>query len=104
MPHLTENKENHWFVYILRCNDNSLYTGITTNLRRRLGEHNSATSTTKYTRARQPLTLVYVEAMANRSAATSREYQIKKMSREEKERLILTSQDSMKNLVPPPSK
>ncbi len=90
MQDMTKDKEHHWFVYMLRCNDNTFYTGITTNLQRRLNEHNSSTSTTRYTRARQPVTLVYTEPAKDRSTAASREYQIKKMPRKEKEQLLST--------------
>lgn len=77
-----------WYVYILRCNDNSLYTGITTHLARRLKEHNSINSKTRYTRPRQPVMLVYYETYANRSEASQREYAIKQMSKLEKEALL----------------
>ena len=77
-----------WFVYILRCADNSLYTGITTNLERRLDEHNATKSATRYTRARQPVTLVYQEFASSRSEASRREAQLKKLKKEEKEELI----------------
>ncbi len=91
MQDTTKDKGHHWFVYILHCNDGTFYTGITTNINRRLNEHNSPTSTTRYTRTRQPVTLVYTEPAKNRSAATSREYQIKKMPRKEKEQLLATA-------------
>jgi len=80
-----------WFVYLLRCADNTLYTGITTDLNRRLDEHNGKTSTNKgarYTRSRRPVMLVYSETFANRASASQREYAIKKLSRCAKEQLI----------------
>ncbi|CAA6800280.1 MAG: COG2827: putative endonuclease containing a URI domain [uncultured Thiotrichaceae bacterium] len=77
-----------WFVYILRCADDTLYTGITTDLKRRLHEHNHETLGARYTRARRPLALVYSEEATNRSAASKREYAIKKLSRLQKEQLI----------------
>ena len=80
-----------WFVYLLRCADNTLYTGITTDLNRRLDEHNGKTSTNKgarYTRSRRPVCLVYSETLANRASASQREYAIKKLSRCAKEQLI----------------
>ena len=83
-----------WFVYILRCADETLYTGITTDLERRLLEHNSEKSVTKYTRVRQPVKMVYQEAVASRSEAGQREAAIKKLKRNEKEALINTFQDS----------
>jgi putative endonuclease len=79
---------NDWTVYMLRCADNSLYTGITTDLVRRVEEHNGKKSISKYTRARQPVTLVYQEKAESRSLASQREYQLKKLSRKQKETLI----------------
>jgi putative endonuclease len=77
-----------WMVYILRCSDGSLYTGITTNLQRRLLEHNSPTGGCKYTRSRRPVALVYSEVAASRSEATQRESQIKSLSLPQKRRLL----------------
>ena len=87
-----ESKAEHdeWFVYILRCSDNTYYTGITTDIDRRLNEHNSNGSTTRYTRSRRPVSLAYLEQAADRSTASAREYRIKKMSRKAKEALILS--------------
>lgn len=81
--------KQHWHVYILRCNDNTLYTGITTDLQRRLAEHNNAgKKAARYTRARKPVTLVYQERVASRSVAATRESAIRKLSRAEKQKLI----------------
>ncbi|MDH5301530.1 MAG: GIY-YIG nuclease family protein [Gammaproteobacteria bacterium] len=77
-----------WFVYMVRCADQSLYTGITTDLQRRLQEHNDSALGARYTRSRRPVALVYHEACADRSAASIREAQIKRLSRPAKERLI----------------
>lgn len=77
-----------WCVYILKCADNTLYTGVTTNLERRVVEHNAKKSITKYTRVRQPVELVYSEKCKNRSEATQKEAAIKKLSRLEKKKLI----------------
>ena len=80
-----------WFVYIVRCSDKSLYTGIATDVGRRLDEHNNNTSLgAKYTRARRPVELVYQETVSSRSAAASREHAIKSLSKPEKEILIRT--------------
>ncbi len=76
-----------WFVYILRCADESLYTGITSNLNRRLTAHNSGRGA-KYTRGRGPHELVYSEACGDRSTASKREYAIKALSRKDKISLI----------------
>ena len=77
-----------YFIYILKCNDDTLYTGITTDVKRRLSEHNSSQKGAKYTKARRPVTLVYTEELADRSSACKREYAIKQLSRDEKKVLI----------------
>lgn len=76
-----------YFVYILQCKDNSLYTGIAKDIEKRLKEHSDG-SGSKYTRARLPLKLVYSEKVDNRSKALKREIGIKRMSRKAKEALI----------------
>ncbi len=81
-------KNNQWFVYILRCADNSLYTGITTDVKRRVEEHNELNLGARYTRMRRPVTLVYQEEVESRSAASKREYLIKKMKKQQKEALL----------------
>lgn len=81
-------KSNDWFVYILRCSDKTLYTGITTHLERRLIEHNSKNSITKYTRVRQPVEMVYNENVDSRSNAGKREAFIKSLTRLQKITLI----------------
>ena len=78
-----------YFVYILKCADETLYTGISTELERRIEEHNSSDKGAKYTRVRRPVRLVYSEEYPDRSSASKREYVIKKkMSRVEKLKLI----------------
>jgi putative endonuclease len=78
-----------WTVYILRCSDNSLYTGITRDINRRLNEHNNDDRlASAYTRARRPVKLVYQETRENRSSASKREAIIKNMTRKAKEKLI----------------
>jgi putative endonuclease len=77
-----------WTVYLARCSDGTLYTGITTNPERRLAEHNAG-SGAYYTRARLPVVLVYRETTTDRSSALRREYAIKQLSRAEKEALAL---------------
>jgi len=81
-----------WFVYLLRCSDDTLYCGVTTDLDRRLLEHNSAKLAAKYTRVRQPVVLVYHEKCQNRSAAQKREAAIKALSREGKLALIFSQE------------
>ena len=75
------------YVYILRCADGSLYTGITTDVRRRLEDHRAGKGA-KYTRGRAPLELVHREECGTHSAALKREIEIKKLTRDEKEQLI----------------
>lgn len=77
-----------YFVYILECNDGSLYTGITTNIAKRLDEHNTKDTGAKYTKVRRPVKLVYKEDSENRSTASKREYAIKKLTRVKKLQLI----------------
>ena len=78
---------SEWFVYILRCADDTLYTGITTDLVRRCKQHNAGTAS-RYTRSRLPIVLVYQEAQTSRSLALKRELAIKALSRLEKESLV----------------
>lgn len=78
---------NTWKLYILRCADGSLYTGITTDVEKRLETHRSGKGA-KYTRGRGPLELVYSEECGDHSAALKREHEIKKLSRQEKEKLL----------------
>ncbi len=79
--------ENTWYLYILRCGDGSLYTGITTDVDRRLEAHRSGHGA-KYTRGRGPLTLLYRELCGSHSDALKRELAVKQLSRAEKEALI----------------
>ena len=76
-----------WYLYILRCGDGTLYTGITTDVERRLEAHRQGRGA-KYTRGRGPLELAYQEECGTHSEALKREYAIKQLSREEKENLI----------------
>jgi predicted GIY-YIG superfamily endonuclease len=80
-----------WFVYLLRCRDDSLYTGITTDLTRRLTQHNRGTAS-RYTRSRLPVVLVYQEIQASRSLALKRELAIKGLSRNEKNSLVQSAE------------
>jgi putative endonuclease len=78
-----------WYVYILRCADNSLYTGVTTDLERRLNEHNTSNKLgAKYTRVRRPVSIVYSEKHPDRKAACQREYSLKQLKKTAKEALI----------------
>ena len=82
-----ESGGSHWYVYILRCSDGTLYTGSTTDPARRLAAHNSGRGA-KYTRVRRPCVQVYCEGAETKSAALRREAAIKKLSRAEKLALI----------------
>ena len=76
-----------WYIYILRCGDDTLYTGITDDVEKRFAAH-CAGKGAKYTRGRGPLTLVYTEEVEDKSAALKREHAIKKLPRAEKLKLI----------------
>ena len=82
-----------WKLYILRCGDGSLYTGITTDVEKRLEAHRSGKGA-KYTRGRAPLELVYRETCGSHSDALKREAEIKKLSRQAKELLVKSQVDS----------
>jgi predicted GIY-YIG superfamily endonuclease/thiamine kinase-like enzyme len=77
-----------YFVYILECNDKTLYTGITKDITKRLEEHNTSDKGAKYTKARRPVKLLYQEPSKDRSCASKREYEIKKLTRTQKLQLI----------------
>jgi len=81
-------EKNIWRVYILQCNDGTLYCGVTTDLKRRVDEHNSSALGARYTSGRRPVKLVYAQDFADRSAASKEESRIKKLSRGEKFKLI----------------
>jgi len=83
---------SEWLVYILRCADDTLYTGITNDLSRRCDQHNAGTAS-RYTRSRLPVVLVYRETQATRSLALKRELAIKALSRKQKELLIQTADE-----------
>ncbi len=77
-----------YYVYILKCSDKTLYTGITNNLEKRLGAHNHLITGAKYTRTRRPVKLVYSKKFRTKSKALKREYEIKNVTRNEKLNLI----------------
>lgn len=83
-----------WFVYILKCADNTLYTGVTKNLETRESEHNGLdeyNKGAKYTRTRRPVKIIYSAEFSDRSSACKEEYRIKKLKRLEKLELISTN-------------
>lgn len=73
-----------YLLYILECSDQTLYTGITTDIKRRIEEHNNSKKGAKYTRTRRPVKLVYSRKFRTRSSAAKEEYRIKKLTRQEK--------------------
>lgn len=77
-----------YYLYILKCSDKTLYTGITVDLKRRIIEHNSSALGAKYTRGRRPVELLYSKAFHNRSLASQEESRIKKLTRKEKIRFV----------------
>ncbi len=79
--------EKKWYVYILRCRDDTLYTGMTDDLEKRLAAHNAGKGA-KYTRGRGPVTMVYTEEVETKVEACRREYRIKRLTRQEKLELI----------------
>lgn len=79
--------ESVWYLYILRCKDESLYTGITTDVERRLEVHRSGKGA-KYTRGRGPLELVYQETCGTHSDALKREWEIKQLTKAQKQQMI----------------
>ena len=90
-----EQLVGRWFVYILRCGDGSLYTGIAKDMDRRLGQHNAGTAS-RYTRSRLPVSLEYQEEHPTQSAALKREAAIKAMPRNEKELLMRSGSSSIR--------
>ncbi|NNE38812.1 MAG: GIY-YIG nuclease family protein [Gammaproteobacteria bacterium] len=78
---------NNWFVYIVRCSNDSLYTGITTDIERRMKQHNAGKGAA-YTRSHRPVELVYQEDVTSRSEASIRESELKKLTKQEKELLV----------------
>ena len=77
-----------YYVYIVRCSDNSLYTGITTDINRRIREHNETKKGANYTKSRRPVSLVYSALIGDRSSAQKEEYRIKKLSKIKKQELV----------------
>ena len=77
-----------WFMYVVQCSDGSLYTGATTDIQRRLKEHNGSPRGAKYTRSRRPVELVYVKNCRDRHEALREEFKFKSLSRKEKLKII----------------
>ncbi len=87
---MKKDKEVRAYIYILKCADNSFYTGWTVDLEKRLKTHNEGKGS-KYTRGKRPVVLIYSESFSHRNDAMKREYQIKKLTRNQKEKLIKLS-------------
>ena len=86
-PKRTKRPARRWHLYILKCGDGTLYTGITNDLARREAQHNSGTAS-RYTRSRRPVKIIYQESCRNRSAALKKEYAVKSLTRKGKEDYI----------------
>ena len=78
-----------WFVYILKCCDNTFYTGVTKDIERRIIEHNTSDKAAKYTRIRRPVEVIYESSFPTKSEACKEEYRIKQLPRKQKEELLL---------------
>lgn len=85
-----------YYLYILKCADETLYTGITVDLERRIKEHNTSKLGAKYTSARRPVSLVYSKKFRNRSTASKAESKVKGLSREEKLEMIKAKKKTTK--------
>ena len=77
-----------WHVYMVRCSDGTLYTGVAKDLEKRIEAHNSGKDGARYTRSRRPVNLVYSEQAESKSAASRMEYQIKRLPRAKKKRMV----------------
>ena len=87
---MKQDKPETHYVYILLCADDTLYTGYTNDLEKRVHDHNNTNAGAKYTRSRRPCTLVYTERFGTKHEAMSREYYLKKLSHREREALVKT--------------
>ncbi|MDD5457358.1 MAG: GIY-YIG nuclease family protein [Candidatus Margulisbacteria bacterium] len=89
MKKITNKNKRIWYLYVVRCRDNSLYTGITLDVQRRISEHNGNTSrTSKYLKGKGPLQLEFQKKIGVKSKALKLEYKIKKLPKSQKEMLI----------------
>ncbi|MEK7279095.1 MAG: GIY-YIG nuclease family protein [Nitrospirota bacterium] len=84
-----------WYIYIVECPDKTLYTGITTDMEKRIKTHNCSNKGAKYTRGRRPVKVVYLSEIKNRSDSLKEEARIKKLSRKEKLKLIVSGSDPL---------
>ena len=77
-----------WFLYVVHCSDGTLYTGVTTDIGRRIREHNTGNRGAKYTKARRPVRLIYQVGFENRSTVQRAEHKFKKLTRKQKNEVI----------------
>jgi len=77
-----------WYLYVLRCNDNTLYAGVTTDIRRRLKEHNHTSRGAKYTKPRRPVNIVHWRRFKDRGSAQRAEYEFKQLTKKQKEKVV----------------
>jgi len=80
-----------WYLYIVECSDKTLYTGITTDIEKRIEHHNTSNLGAKYTRGKRPVHLVYSKKYKDKASASKEEYRIKQLSRDEKIKMIKKS-------------
>ncbi len=92
-------KQSEWYIYIIKCKDGALYTGITTDLERRFNEHSGSKLGAKFLRGKSPLTLMYSAQVGDKSRASKMEYRVKKLSRIQKVQLI-TGERELPELPP----
>ena len=101
-PMQKNDNSSNWYVYLVRCRDNSLYTGIAKSPEKRVAEHNADNQLgAKYTRARRPVKLVHQEKLSSRSQAAKRESEIKRLSKQQKELLISAGEKCRKTVKTP---
>ncbi len=84
----SKNTKKPWFLYVVRCSDDTFYTGVTSNIDRRVNEHNHSSNGAKYTKTRRPVQLIYWRDFKDRSSAQKAEYKFKKLTRGQKEKII----------------
>ncbi len=88
MSTIPKQLTKRWFLYVVQCSDGTLYTGVTTNIERRIREHNESPRGAKYTRGRRPVTLVYSVSCKDQMHALREEYRFKSLPRKEKLKII----------------
>ena len=97
---MNRKKVQPYFIYILKCADETLYIGSTNDIEKRLSAHNTSKTGARYTKARRPVVLVYSERCTGKNQALKREYELKQLTREKKLKLVATSVSSHKTRRP----